>query len=197
MAARYPQDDETSERNQVSWSQRLRESVPDPVWIVFHLVTDGPGISPTMTAAEIGKLLFRRLGFPTQGVVQMVDPSAFKMLKVKVVGDFDIAPYLNAAAIEIRPGLKVLPMKEMREPKWVKIMRVPAEVHATVIKDVLAMFGKVLSDPEFIPLELRKEEAYDEYAQLMTWICRSCLVDKNSCISGKTGEKELRINHVC
>ena len=45
-----------------SWSEMVQESIPDPEWVTFVMATDGPEVSPTLTAKDIGTLLFKKLG---------------------------------------------------------------------------------------------------------------------------------------
>ena len=107
-----------------SWSEMVQESIPDPEWVTFVMATDGPEVSPTLTAKDIGTLLFKKLGYPPASI-EMVDPSGYKKLRVLFKGGFDYSEYFNAEAIVIRDGLKALSQKEIRFEKWIKITRLP------------------------------------------------------------------------
>ena len=81
----------------MAYSSIAKASIPEPKWMSLHYTTD-PGVSPTLTASDIGLLLFHKLGLPTDGVILQVDPSAYKILKIKIPGDYDVTKHLSASA---------------------------------------------------------------------------------------------------
>ena len=111
----------------MAYSTAASASIPDPKWMAMHFTVD-PGVSPTLTASDIGLLLFHKLEFPRNGVILQIDPSAYKVLKIKIPGDYDYSRHLSASGIVLRKGLTVLPMMEARKDKWVRITRLPPEV---------------------------------------------------------------------
>lgn len=76
--------------------------------------------------------------------------------------------HLNAEAIEIKPGVKVLPMKQVGREKWVELTRVPADLSNESIIEILSRFGKVASQPEFMTMQIRPNEEKNHYAALMS-----------------------------
>ena len=48
--------------------------------------------------------------------------------------------HLNAEAIEIKPGVKVLPMKQVGREKWVELTRVPADLSNESIIEILSQY---------------------------------------------------------
>ena len=153
----------------MAYSTAASASIPDPKWMAMHFTVD-PGVSPTLTAFDIGLLLFHKLEFPRNGVNLQIDPSAYKVLKIKIPGDYDYSKHLSASGIVLRKGLTVLPMMEARKDKWVRITRLPPEVDNFQVEQVLRLFGKQLSPVRFIPLEVKKSETQDEYAKLVSMI---------------------------
>ena len=142
------------DKNKMAYAGISSASIPDPKWMSMHYTTD-QGVSPTLTASDIGLLLFHKLNFPKQGVIQQVDPSAYKVLKIKIPGNYDYSKHLSASAIILRPGLRVLPMVEARKDKIVKVMRLPPEVHNFQVEKTLELFGKILSPVRFAPLDIK------------------------------------------
>ena len=52
----------------------------------------------------------------------------------------------NTSALEVRAGLYVLPMKEMKQEKLIKLSWLPSDVTNDQVKEVLELFGNVTGE---------------------------------------------------
>ena len=95
-----------------------------------------------MNNDELAKLLYDRFRFGEFDIVK-INYSAMKVIKVKVRAGVDIEQHKNTSAYSIRPGLWVLPMKEIKQEKRIKLSWLPNEVTNEGITEVLELFGTV------------------------------------------------------
>ena len=99
-------------------------------WIECYLQRDNPdddSVTYSLTRKELGNLIFNKLGLPkAPGVIKTIDENSLKVIRIEVSDDLDVDKYKNNCAIQVKEGLKVLPMKEIKREKWVKIQKVPS-----------------------------------------------------------------------
>ena len=76
-----------------------------------------------------------------------VDQSAMKSIKIKVKPNIDIDRHKISHQYEVREGLYVQPMKEVKQERIIKLSWVPADVTDKQIIDVHQLFGKVTKPP--------------------------------------------------
>ena len=142
-----------------------RTAVEDK-WMVMHLESKDKAITNfNLTLSEIARILFNVMKFPENGVVLQIDQYTYKQLKIKIKGDYDYRRHLTAEAILIprtNGTIKILPMKEVRKEKVVKLSRVPTEWSKLEVMNGLTMFGTIEVEPEFINIEVRKEDLDEE-----------------------------------
>ena len=89
-------------------------------WLACYLWTDNRDDPVNLTLDEITYLVFKKLELPREKIIT-IDTSAFKMVRIEVKADLDIELYKKAYAIELRRGVKVLPMKEVKKEKEIFI----------------------------------------------------------------------------
>ena len=113
-----------------------------PKWMEMRLHRDNDNIPYTVNNDELAKLLYDRFRFGEFDIIK-IDYSAMKVIKVKVRAGVDIEQHKNTSAYSIRPGLWVLPMKEIKQEKRIKLSWLPNEVTNEEITEVLELFGTV------------------------------------------------------
>ena len=96
-----------------------------------------------LTLREKAKLIFTTLGLPESSVVGY-DESLMKCFRIVVPENFDVDRYLPTTEIEIRKGLSVLPLKEMKVDIQIEVSRTAYDTPDDAIIETLSHFGKVL-----------------------------------------------------
>ena len=115
-----------------------------------------------LSKKERANLLFRRLKIPPANV-RSFEACNFETIRIELQGDINVEKLKKAEAIQIRPGLKVQPSKELKRTTRVKVCWVEiGEEKDQAILDTLAMFGTVSGAPEYLTYELTDEEMTQE-----------------------------------
>ena len=89
-------------------------------WLALRLYRENSSISYNLSKKERATLLFRRLKIPP-GNVRSFEACNFEMIRIEFQGDIDIERFKTSTAIQIRPGLKVQPMKEIKRTTRIKV----------------------------------------------------------------------------
>ena len=116
-----------------------------PTWMELRLYRDNETIPYTVNNEELAKMLYKRFQFGEFDIVK-IDYSAMKSIKIKVRAGVNVENHKNTSAYAVRPGLWVLPMKELKQEKQIKLSWVPAEMTNAEINEVLELFGTVTSE---------------------------------------------------
>ena len=139
-------------------------------WIECYLQRDNPdddSVTYSLTRKELGNLIFNKLGLPkAPGVIKTIDENSLKVIRIEVSDDLDVDKYKNNCAIQVKEGLKVLPMKEIKREKWVKIQKVPSTTRNEDLAEVLSLFGEIVQGPEVMKMEVPENEV-DELTLLL------------------------------
>ena len=131
----------------MSYSLRAAQGT-QPKWFEFFLARDSETIPFTLNEEELATILYSdtRFGFGEHDVIK-VDMSAMKSVKIKVRAEVNLEDHKTTRALQVRAGLYVQPMKEVKQEKIVKLSWLPSDVPDEAIIEVLEMFGKVTRPP--------------------------------------------------
>lgn len=131
-------------------------------YIHLHLRRDDKNISFNLSKKEKAILMFRRLKLEPHQVIG-IESHNFEQIRIEVKPDVDIdrPPIKTTVAMQIRAGLKVMPMMELKRTTRVKVCWVPSDVPNQAIIDTLSIFGKVSGQPTDLFFELTEEETKD------------------------------------
>ena len=117
-----------------------------PKWFEFYLQRDDEKIPYTLSEDELANVLFRLFKFGENDVIK-VDQSAMRTIKIKVRPEVNIENHKNNRALEIREGLFIQPMKEVKQEKVIKLSWVSSDVKDEEIVAVMSLFGRVTRPP--------------------------------------------------
>ena len=131
-----------------------------PKYIHLHLHREDKNISFNLSKKEKAILMFRRLKLQPSQVIG-IESCNFEQIRIEVRQEVDVEKFKTTTAMQIRHGLKVKPMKELKKSTRVKVCWVPSDVHNAEIVTVLSNFGKVVSEPQDLYFELSEEEMKD------------------------------------
>ena len=181
----------------LNFNRAAAAGIQEDKWLLFNLIRDAEEIPYTLTPSELANLIYNKLGFPKFGVIKQIDLSPMKSIRVRIAGNYPFEQHLNAEAIEIRDGLRMLPMKEFKRERIVKITRVPVETPDEEVVKTLSMFGEIVEKPKFSMMEI-KETELDELTKLLSQIPTSdrevkMIIRKNIPSFVKIGEKKAKI----
>ena len=137
-----------------------RNSKQSSKYIYLHLHREDRNISFTLSRKEKAALVFRRLKLHPSQIIR-IEMCKFEVIRIEVVSTVNVENYKTTAAMQIIPGLKVKPMKELKRSTRIKVCWVQSEVPNKEIVSVLSMYGKVVSEPEDLYFELSPEEEND------------------------------------
>ena len=104
--------------------------------------------------------MFRRLKLEPNQVIG-IESCNFEQIRIEVKQEVNIERFKTSVALEIRPGLKVKPMKELKRTTRVKVCWVPLDVPNEAIIETLSLFGKVTGEPVDLFFDISEEEAKD------------------------------------
>ena len=169
------------------------------IWSIFTIHCNS-----AVNNDELAKLLYDRFRFGEFDIVK-INYSAMKVIKVKVRAGVDIEQHKNTSAYSIRPGLWVLPMKEIKQEKRIKLSWLPNEVTNEEITEVLELFGTVTG--QATDLKFQIDDRADELTKrLRNFFCNDrkieMVVERNipSYMKIKTGKLKCgivaKISHV-
>ena len=131
-----------------------------PKYIHLHLHRENKDISFNLSKKEKAALMFRRLKLEPKQVIG-IESCNFEQIRIEVRQEVDIERFKTSVALDIRPGLKVKPMKELKRTTRVKVCWVPLDVPNEAIIETLSLFGKVTGEPKDLFFEISEEEAKD------------------------------------
>ena len=104
--------------------------------------------------------MFRKLGLKPNQVIG-IESCNFEQIRIEVKQEVDVEKFQTSVAIQIRNGLKVKPMKELKRTTRVKVCWVRSDVPNKEVIDTLSLFGKVVGEPQDLYFELTEEEERD------------------------------------
>ena len=127
-----------------------------PKWLDFFLVQDGDTIPYTLTEDELARILYKPdcFNFGEFDVIK-IDQTAMRTVKLKVRQGVDIEKHKLTHQYEIREGLYVQQMKEVKVERVIKLSWVPSDVEDHQIIEVLQLFGKVTKPPVDAKFQIR------------------------------------------
>ena len=96
-----------------------------------------------LTGDELARLLLDNFKIP-HNLIEGVDTSYYRRLKVWMKPQSDIEKYKTTKAFWIRDGLRTQPNKRVSHECWLRCFRTPLEMRDEEIAKYLAPFGKVL-----------------------------------------------------
>ena len=140
---------------------------PEPQWITGYLEKDD-GESYTMEPREIAHVIFKSLKIPASKVISF-DQSGRK-IKIQVSGDLDVDMYKSTEMYEVRPGLRLQPMRQMRRETWINVERLPFETSNEELVSVLTNFGRVIDGPTVEFFELDAADMNDDVTKLLAGV---------------------------
>ena len=115
-------------------------------WIACHLVREDESVSFTLSQDEIAYLVFALLKLNESDIVS-IDSHSMKVIKIELMQHVNIEKHALTAQTEIREGLFIQAMKEVKRTRWVKINWVPADMEKIDIVKCLENFGQVIQGP--------------------------------------------------
>ena len=129
-------------------------------YIFLHLHREDRNISFNLSTKEKAALVFRRLKLEPSQVVR-IETCKFEVIRIEVKSSVDVERFKTTVAMQIRPGLKVKPMKELKKSTRIKVCWIQSDVPNEEISKVLSMYGKVVEEPEDLYFELTADEEKD------------------------------------
>ena len=138
-------------------------------WLHLHLHREDKNIPYNLSKKEKAILVFRRLKLEKKDIIS-IESCDFEQIRVELNQSVNIENLKTSTAIQIRPGLKVQPMKEMKRTTRVKVCWVKLDVPDEEIVKTLSMFGKVSGGVEHLTFELTEEESKDSDLYQLTGI---------------------------
>ena len=129
-------------------------------WLHLHLHREEKSISFNLTKKEKAVLLFRRFKLDPKSVIS-IESCDFEQIRIELKPWVDVEKLKTSTAIQIRPGLKVQPMKELKRTTRVKVCWVKLSVPDEEIVKTLELFGKVEGRVEHLTFEINEEESKD------------------------------------
>ena len=100
----------------------------------------------TLNHDELALLVFKALKL-SESDIRSIDTHSMKIVKIEVYAHVNIDNHALTAQYQVRPGLMVQPMKEVKKERWVKLYWVPHDMPESSIKATLSLFGEVMSGP--------------------------------------------------
>ena len=128
-----------------TWANRAGNGA-SPTWLEMHLFRDNETTSFTISDDELATILYSRFNFGEFDIVQ-IDHASMKLIRILVRAGVNVNNHKNDSAYQVRPGLYILPMKEMKQEKIVKLSWLPEEVTNDQVCEVLELFGTVTKTP--------------------------------------------------
>ena len=131
----------------------------DRKWLCMQLHREDRNIPFNLSNRERATLLYRKLKIPKENV-KSLELYNFEHIRIELCGNINPEKFKTVEAIQIRPGLKVQPMKEIKRTTRIKVCWVPLDVPDETIFDTLSIFGKIDTDSlKFLTYEVTEEEA--------------------------------------
>ena len=151
------QNSDKAPANQSKYSA-ITKKTGESKWLTMQLHREDKNIPFNLTKLERGALLFRKLKIPVENV-KSLELCNFEQIRIEITGDINLERYKTVEALQIRPGLKVQPMKEMKLTTRIKVCWVPLDVPDEAIFETLSIFGKIEKDSlRFLTYEVNDEE---------------------------------------
>lgn len=152
--------DTTSTTNKPNYAAAAAAAHSESKWLHLHLHREEKSISFNLTKKEKAILLFRRFKLDPKSVIS-IESCDFEQIRIELKPHVDIEKLKKSTAIQIRPGLKVQPMKEMKRTTRVKVCWVKLSVPDEEIVKTLEIFGKVEGRVEHLTFDISEEESKD------------------------------------
>ena len=139
---------------------KMASAKAESKWLHLHLHREDKNIPYNLSKKEKAILVFRRLKLKKESIIS-IESCDFEQIRLELNQSVDIEKLKTSTAIQIRPGLKVQPMKEMKRTTRVKVCWVKLDVPDEEIVKTLSMFGKVSGEVDHLTFELTEEESKD------------------------------------
>ena len=115
-------------------------------WISCNLLRTDESTPYTLSNDDIANLVFKILKLDEKDILS-IDTHSMRTVKIEISLKVDFDRHALTSAVELKPGILVQPMKEIKKERWVKLQWIPSEMQDSDIKAVMNLFGEVMDGP--------------------------------------------------